>query len=396
MVETDGKKGSNAALHPKPNEWRAPKPNEWKSISPMTSGRCWGGVCVNDHQFLVIGQSSGRPAGYARCEYYDTHTEKWKDLPIYLPLRQVLGDRVSVMGGSWDFYFSTNFGVASLRNQLFVMGGCDSSLSGRSQSDLISIDIPDGDLSNITSTDWQKLAPMKYPRKFFACVSHSKHIYVFGGANYVGMLNGDPDRPEAPERYDTETNEWTTLPTMPGGRRTACAAAVVGNKIYVVGGWNDSETLASVIVFDTSKQQWESLDDDGSGREEGLDSIESSTRDLYKIVPDMKTKRYKMVVEAVDNFLFVIGGMDEEDNELFSIEVLNTETNSWKCATSRIDHGRYNPVIGFLKETNEIILAGGTNTGDPKPQTNAILTNGLLEITRKRILFHRFGATFDE
>ena len=369
--EEKRRKNTTAApLQQKRNEWRAPKPNEWKSIAPMASDReCHLGLCVNDHQFLVIEDNASE---IAWCEYYDTRTRAWRDLPI-------IADLVSAMAES-VYNLRYWFGIARVKNRIFLMN-----THPNQDPDFRSINVPDCDLSKVKSGDWKKLVPMKYARFDYACVSHSNHIYVFGGHDFK-----DWNPPFiAPERYDTETNKWTTLPNMPGGDRCACVAAVVGDKIYVVGGQSKTDIYSSVLVFDTAKQQWEpSSIDNNKNSSVGFESSTSNTAPI--IVPDMNTLRFGMAVTAVDKFLIVIGG----DPEVLPIEVLDTWTNSWNRAKSKIDHGRLKPVIGFLKETNEIILAGGSTVGaDAQPQTNAILTDGLLEITRKRVLRYRVGAT---
>ena len=328
----------------------------------MASGRCWGGVRVNDHQFLVMGQCSGRAAGYLMCEYYDNRTQKWEDLPICLPLRQIVGDRVFVTGGFWDISFSTNFGVASVDDTIYVMGGWDFTFSGRSQSDLIAIEVSNGDLSTLASsrTNWKRLAPMNYPRAFFACVSHSKFIYVFGGSAFASLER----IPEIPEVYDTETNEWTTLPNMPGGARHSCAAGVVGDKIYIVGGRDENDTaMASTLVFDTCTHQWErtcSNEDNYTDDDASETSSILSAGVIVPPVPDMNTKRSRLSVVVVDEFVFAIGGRDENNDVLSSIEVLDTHSNSWTYAQASMKNGRADPVVGFCFEGyHQQVYCGG-------------------------------------
>jgi len=255
------------------------------------------------------------------CEYYDANTEAWNSLPINMPTGRF------------------SFGVARVGYKVYVMGGRVGSeyRSCSVGSNLISFDVSGSDLSTLSAaTKWDNtLAPMNHTRFYFACVSHLNFIYVFGG-----YIDDENNTTNTAERYNINTNQWENLPNMLG-KRSVSSAGVIGNKIYVVGGEDEHRNaLATTIVFDTAKQQWEP----------------STT------VPDMKTKRLGLSVVIVDHFVLAIGGKNQSDSRLSTIEVLDTERNSWNDAPTPMNHGRYGLVTGFLKETNEIIVAGGFDT----------------------------------
>ena len=99
---------------------------------------------------------------------------------------------------------------------------------------------------------------------------------------------------------------------MPGGARKGCGAGVVSNKIYVIGGQNsDFHELGHTLVFDITKQQWES----------------SPRPNDMTIVPPMNTKRFGFSVVVVDHFVVAVGGGNDDDTELLTIEVLDTQRN---------------------------------------------------------------------
>jgi N-acetylneuraminic acid mutarotase len=62
--------------------------------------------------------------------------------------------------------------------------------------------------------------------------------------------------------YDPATNRWTTKPILGGGPRTGAATAVLGGKLYVMGGsrWNAAhdavDTLNLTSVFDPMTNVW--------------------------------------------------------------------------------------------------------------------------------------------
>ena len=320
---SDSSDDENATLTPK-----RPTGHGWKSSNHMANKRGMAGaVCVNHHQFLVIGGSSDFDhygSHLNSCEYYDAKTEQWIRLKINLPTAR------------------SGFGVASVDNQIFLMGGMNDSESCMSQ--MISIAVPGDDLSTISENlEWETLAPMETARSLFACAVHSKYIYVIGG------VDSNKATTDTAERYNTKTKKWTRLPNMPG-KRFGCAAGVVGNKIYVVGGedMNDNE-LSSTYIFDINTGQWE------SSNPIGYDDLTTAG------VPDMKEKRGMLSVVVVDHFVLAIGGGDEDGNLLNSIEVLDTQRNVWSNAQSSMIHGSCYQAAGYLKATKEVIVAGGAN-----------------------------------
>ncbi len=312
----------------------------WKSLCPMYKKRGMaGGICINDHQFLVIGGSEDfddDDSHLSSCEYYDTNTGKWTRLKIDVPAAR------------------SGFGVASYGGHLFVMGGMTDPETFR--SDLITIDFG-GDLANLAQKSmlaprkWERLSPMKSPRGLFACIMHSKYIYCIGG------IDEDRKALDVVERYNLETKTWSKLPKMPT-KRFGCAAGVVGNKIYVVGGEDyDDEELSTVDVFNLSELQWESQDE----------------RDAPASLPPvakMKENRGMLSVIAVDRFIIAIGGGDENGNLLSTIEVLDTTRNIWVYAPTRMNQGNCYTAAGLLKGTNEIIVAGGANEEEVNVTSN--------------------------
>lgn len=74
-------------------------------------------------------------------------------------------------------------------------------------------------------------------------------IHVFGGSNGHHEV-------DACWRLDA-SGEWEAMPPLPSGPRSLSAAAPMGGRIYVVGGFNGSEFLNSVEVFAADRESWE-------------------------------------------------------------------------------------------------------------------------------------------
>ena len=79
-----------------------------------------------------------------------------------------------------------------------------------------------------------------------------QELYVVGGRGPGGLLN-------TVECYDPKTKRWSALPPMPTAR-CRMGAAVLGGKLYVVGGmgagWNMLNTLE---CYDPKTEQWRVL-----------------------------------------------------------------------------------------------------------------------------------------
>ena len=74
-------------------------------------------------------------------------------------------------------------------------------------------------------------------------------IYVLGGYH--------PDPLDLVEIYDVTTNSWSTGPSMPH-RRYGGSAAVAYGKIYVAGGGDGGQLWPDVDVFDPATNTWSS------------------------------------------------------------------------------------------------------------------------------------------
>jgi len=89
----------------------------------------------------------------------------------------------------------------------------------------------------ISASAWTVKAQMPTARSHFAVTQFKNSagktlIYVFGG-----LVNGNAS--SIVEAYDPAANTWTKKAPMPQPRFLTNGAAVIGNKIYVIGGWRD-------------------------------------------------------------------------------------------------------------------------------------------------------------
>ena len=97
---------------------------------------------------------------------------------------------------------------------------------------------------------WTPRPPLTMPRARMAVTSIEDLVYVIGGDTVTGVT-------AAVDVYDSSTGGWTSLAAKP----TAVAnigAAVIGNKIYVPGGYTVEGQVTGVLeIYDPAADAWE-------------------------------------------------------------------------------------------------------------------------------------------
>ncbi|XVE91461.1 hypothetical protein REPUB_Repub01dG0011900 [Reevesia pubescens] len=125
--------------------------------------------------------------------------------------------RYSILSNSWTSGTSMNaprclFGSASLGEIAILAGGCDS------QGNILN----SAEMYNSETQQWETLPPMNKPRKMCSGVFIDKKFYVIGGTGGVG---NDARVLTCGEEYDLETKKWTEIPNMSPGRSGAAGEA---------------------------------------------------------------------------------------------------------------------------------------------------------------------------
>ncbi|WP_284906783.1 Kelch repeat-containing protein [Bacillus sp. lyk4-R2A-2] len=105
-------------------------------------------------------------------------------------------------------------------------------------------------VANAAKDEWNQLADLPTARVGAVANAVDGKIYVIGG------FNADKETLE----YDPSINKWTKKNNIPTGRGGA-ASVVVGSKIYVLAGKHTGFTYNKFEVYDTKKDEWETLPD---------------------------------------------------------------------------------------------------------------------------------------
>ena len=201
-----------------------------------------------------------------------------------------------------------SFGAAVADGQLYVYSGHIGTAHEHSRDNLSAhfrrLKIDGGD-------QWQEL-PAGPPLQGLPLVSHAGMLYRVGGLdarNAAGEAD-DMHSTDSFARFDPRTMKWQDLPPLPEPR-SSHDAVVMGDKLFVVGGW----TLS------------------GSDQGEWLDTawVCDLTRatDGWKPIAAPPFRRRALAAVHLDGKLIVMGGLDDERNVSQSVDALDLSTGKW-------------------------------------------------------------------
>ncbi|MDI9582755.1 MAG: kelch repeat-containing protein [Acidobacteriota bacterium] len=219
--------------------WGAPR-FVWEPGAKMPIGK--GGQ--------VTGFVHGKLLSAGGTYWVDGEKKVWTDhLDVYDPRE----DSWSA-GPAMPFAVSYGGGLA-INDRLYVVSGSD----GQKDYDYTMVCRKVG-----RQYHWVWGPSVPEPRIYPASVAIGSKLYVIGGAadsGFKGKVHNDI------LILDTEHPElgWKTSRPMPGSGRTLCAAAAVGDFIYVFGGYRQMPAgMANsddALVYDTVNDRWRRLPD---------------------------------------------------------------------------------------------------------------------------------------
>jgi N-acetylneuraminic acid mutarotase len=217
----------------------------------------------------------------------------------------------------------TSFGGAVLDGALYLYGGHSGSAHSYSREE-------QGDtlmrLSLSGQGGWTPLS--RGPAlQGLALVAHGGKLYRLGGFTAQNAEGEKHDlwSQDSVACYDPHLNQWQELPPLPEPR-SSFDAAVLGEAIYVVGGWQlrgEEESVwhptAWKLELSRDKRRWEPL-------------------------PSPPFRRRALAVAASQGKLYVIGGMQQEGGPTRRVDVFDPQTGAW---TQGPDILGEQPLAGF-------------------------------------------------
>lgn len=218
----------------------------------------------------------------------------------------------AAVDGDWAYVYGGHFGGA---HHYWKEGQSDQ---------LLRLNVKDGKV-------WEQLA--SGPRRTgTAMVAHGGKLYRIGGfeARNEEQEDGNLHSMEDVQRFDPVTGKWSDFVPMPVPR-SSHDAAVLGDTIYVVGGWNlqkrgEGQFLDTMLSLDlkTERPEWK--------------------------VSTVPFKQRALSLAAHNGKLYAVGGMQETGGPTTEVEVYDPMTQTWSKGPAI--HGQ--PMEGFGNTSFEI------------------------------------------
>ena len=155
---------------------------------------------------------------------------------------------------------------------------------------------------------WEKLQPGS-PAQGYAMVSYKGQILKVGGSQATNEPDEDHNLHSLDliELYDPKKNKWSVRGMLPEPR-SSHEAVVIGDKLYVVGGW-----------------------DFGNGREAWLGCISADLTEKelkWTTLPEMPIDRRAFSIAHDDRYIYLVGGMDDQGT-LNDFDFYDTKNKEW-------------------------------------------------------------------
>ena len=203
-----------------------------------------------------------------------------------------------------------------------------------SKTTLSSIEVYDA-----PSNAWAAGAAMGSARADAAAAVLGGKLYVLGGigGGVLGLT-----RLNTAEAFDPRSGAWAAVAPM-STARSCLAAAALGGRLYAIGGQSSSGSqLSSVEAFDPQSGRWAA-------------------------VAPMSTKRSACGAAVLGGKIYVGGGWNDDNDSLSTVDVYDPATNSW-AAAAPMSTKRVFPGVAVLG--GKIYVAGGC----PDDDTNILST----------------------
>jgi N-acetylneuraminic acid mutarotase len=224
---------------------------------------------------------------------------------------------------------------------------------------------------------WSEAPPMLVPRSAHAVVSSKSAIYALAGTDDKGRSVLDV------EAFDG--NHWNIVTTLPGRGLNAPTASIVGNRLYVVGGFTAVTNVPTdeVQVYDLQTQQWSIasplpnprgghvavvLDDKihvlGGGNSASTIADHSQydpKTDTWKELAPLPRAEGSPAAAMVDRKIYVIGGRSGS-SDFGDVYIYDPSTDTWSTGPSIEPRG----TAGAIAYCAGIYLFGGESQATRK------------------------------
>lgn len=210
----------------------------------------------------------------------------------------------------------TSFGGAIINNTFYAYGGNYGSAheytNEEQSNDLWALNLENGQA-------WKKVS--SGPRlQGLAMVAHNGLLYRVGGFTAMNSEGEEQDlqSQDSVAQFSPETGVWKELPTLPEPR-SSHDAAVLGDKLYVAGGWNMPGAGKDRVWHKTA---WR------------LDLGDEDAQ--WKAIAEPPFQRRALSLAVWNGKLYCIGGMRMQGSPTTAVNVYDPDIDRWTSAPSLI------------------------------------------------------------
>ncbi len=282
----------------------------WKLGAPMPTPRQLLASASDGKLVYAVGGSDGT-ADLATVEAYDPAADTWTTMPALPEPR-------------------SDFGVAVTDARLVAVGGTS---GGRPLKSVSALDL--------TTATWTDLPDLGTARHGVAVAAVGKTVYAIGGATGAG--DGQPtssaEALRLAPRIPQPAAQWRSLPDAPTPRLMT-AWTVLDDKIWLIGGIREGETLQSVETYDPRTQQWQQQ-------------------------PSLPIPLNHAAAATYRGEVVVIGGATDTITQA-SDKVFALRDNTWVELPS-LQHARAAPAAAVVDD--KLVVVGGQHDKQIVPQT---------------------------
>ena len=177
----------------------------------------------------------------------------------------------------------------AIRPVIYAIGGDDGHDDRNPYCTVMSLDTQMG--------MWYSVAPLQQKRSVCGAAALGNKMYVVGGYNGERAV-------ETVEEFDPSTNTWRNVASL-SQRRCSCGCAVLGGLLYVVGGVCGPLALSEVERYDPVVDEW--------------------TR-----IPPMQDGRSGCGVAELGGLIYAVGGISGSGETVCTAECFDPRTQRWQ------------------------------------------------------------------
>lgn len=206
---------------------------------------------------------------------------------------------------------------------------------------------------------------VRYPGAAGYSTNDSAWVYVLGGLQDGNAITGTV------YRYNVLADSWSTLTNFPDGNYWISAAAVMGNKLYSLGGTYTlalNECTPRVKIYNLATNTWS----DGANMPYG--------------------RVFHSVTVYQDSLLYCAGGWGFPSGTVYNdVYLYNSNSNTWRPASS-MPAPRCGGVLAAAGDTL-VYVCGGPNWTNPAA-TNSVFRGVISQSDRSIITWDSTGAVY--